>query len=410
MRKNNPVFDIRIYGMYTVDDYKREVSREMKVCVIQPAYSVDWSRSDEFFRRELELLHQCDDSMDLIVLPEYSDIPCRASTPEEDRASIAKYNETVMKECSETAKRCNAIVFVNARQMTETGLRNTTVAIGRNGEIAGRYYKEHLVRSEEFMSKLDAEYTYEHTFPTVIEIDGLRFGFLTCYDFYFYENFANMARQNYDIIIGCSHQRSDRHSATEIMCRFLAYNTNAYVVRSSISMDESSDICGASMVVAPDGEVLINMKSRVGLETVEIDPNWKYLKPAGFGNLPSSHHEYIEIGRRAWKYRPAGSAIVRYDDVMPYPRVCAYRGFSAAAPENSLAAFGAAMALGAEKIQLLKPHINREMIEKAHKNGIRCNVFYADTEDEVRELLKLGVDTVITNDYNTVAQAVKSIK
>ncbi len=532
----------------------------MKVCVIQPQYSVDWSRSDELFRREIELLHQCDESMDLIVMPEYSDVPCKASTLEEDRASISKYGEVLIKECRETAKRCNAIVFTNARQMTETGLRNTTLAIDRKGEIVGKYYKEHLVRNEEVMSKLDAEYTYEHTFPTVIEIEGLRFGFLVCYDFYFYENFANMARQNYDIIIGCSHQRSDRHSALEIMCRFLAYNTNAYVVRSSISMDESSDICGASMVVAPDGEVLVNMKSRVGLETVEIDPHWKYLKPAGFGNPPSAHHEYIEIGRRAWKYRPAGSAIVRYNAVMPYPRVCAYCGFNTIAPENSLAAFGAAIAmgaeeigfdlqvtkdgelvtvhdeelsrvsdgegkvcertyeellaldfgvkfgekfrglrvvrfedilkkfschvimnvhvkvlhdeydveamkkivelvraydceryvyfminndsvlrqfkeyapdlpvcvghdasrpwgtvdraiaLGAEKVQLSKPYLNREMIERAHKNGIRCNVFYADTEDEAKEFLELGADTVLTNDYNLVAQAVKEYK
>lgn len=129
-------------------------------------------------------------------VPECSDIPCRASTLEEERESVAKYSENVIKECRETAKRCNAIVFVNVRQMTETGLWNTTVAIDRNGETVGKYYKEHLVRNEEVITKLDAEYTYEHTLPTVIEIDGIRFGFLTCYDFYFYENFANMARQN----------------------------------------------------------------------------------------------------------------------------------------------------------------------------------------------------------------------
>jgi glycerophosphoryl diester phosphodiesterase len=37
---------------------------------------------------------------------------------------------------------------------------------------------------------------------------------------------------------------------------------------------------------------------------------------------------------------------------MPYPRVCAHRGFSAVAPENSMAAFGAAVAMGADEIEL----------------------------------------------------------
>ena len=200
--------------------------------------------------------------------------------------------------------------------------------------------------------RLDSDYTFEFSEPTVIEIEGLRFGFLTCYDFYFYEAFANMARQNLDIIIGCSHQRSDTHLALEIFSQNLAYNTNTYVIRSSVSMDENSDIGGASMVVAPTGEVLVNMHSRVGLETVAIDPKKKYYKPAGFGNPPSAHYEYIEKGRRPWKYRAAGSAIARYDGIMPYPRVCADRGFSTVAPENSLPAFGAAVAMGAQEIAL----------------------------------------------------------
>jgi glycerophosphoryl diester phosphodiesterase len=318
-------------------------------------------------------------------------------------------------------------------------------------------------------------------------------------------------------------------------------------------MDESSDIGGASMVVAQNGQVLLNMKSRVGLETVEIDPKAKYYKPAGFGNPPSAHYEYIEKGRRPWKYRPAGSAIVRPDDIMPYPRVCAHRGFNTIAPENSLPAFGAAVAMGAEeiefdlwftkdgeivsihdstldrvsngtgkvweytlselraldfgskrkeefkgmriptfedilkkfachcvmnihlktegdkpeylakvvalikkydcekyvyfmsgrnavlerlqrefpeiarccgagdgkweivdraikygckKVQLFKPYFNQEMIDKAHENGIICNVFWSDDEEETQRFLDMGIDVILTNDYNRIANIV----
>jgi hypothetical protein len=69
-----------------------------------------------------------------------------------------------------------------------------------------------------------------------------------------------------DIIIGCSLQRSDTLDALEIMCRFLAYNTNAYVVRSSVSFAEDSDVCGASMIVkCADGNprLLIRILSRI---------------------------------------------------------------------------------------------------------------------------------------------------
>lgn len=323
----------------------------MKVCIIQPHYSTDYGESDSCFLQQLQLLDACDESMDLIVLPEAADIPALANTRERAVASAEKYNATLLSRVRETARRCRALVFVNARSWHEGGLRNTTYAFDREGREVGRYYKQHLTPGEISNMHLDCGYTYEWSEPTVVEIEGLRFAFLTCYDFYFYEAFGNIARCGVDIIIGCSHQRSDTHAALEIMTRHLAYNTNAYVLRSSVSMDEHSEVGGASMVVAPTGEVLLNMHSRVGLATVEIDPRKKYFKPAGFGNPPAAHYQYIEAGRRPWKYRPAGSAIVRQDAVMPYPRVCAHRGFNTVAPENSMPAFGAAVAMGAEEIE-----------------------------------------------------------
>lgn len=528
----------------------------MKVCIIQPKYSTDYSKSDEFFQKELELLNQCDDTMDIIVLPEASDIPCLAGTKEESEKSAEKFNKILLDECSKTAKKCNSMLFVNARSFSDKGARNTTYAFNRQGEIAGMYLKQHLTPGEVSKIKLDSDYSFEFSEPTIVEMEGIRFAFLTCYDFYFYEAFANIARKNVDVIIGCSHQRSDTHEALKIMSQFLAYNTNAYVLRSSVSMDENSDIGGASMVVAPDGKVLLNMYSHVGLDTVDIDVNKKYFKPAGFGNPPSAHYEYIEKGRRPWKYRPGGSAICKHDEIMPYPRICAHRGFNTIAPENSMPAFGAAVAMGAEeiefdlwwtkdgeivsihdatldrvsdgdgfvfehtyeellnydfgikygekfkglkilkfeeilekfachtimnihlktdsnpydkkrlkkivdliekydckkyvyfmcgvdsvltlakevapditlcqgggndswaivdraikngckKVQLVKDKFNREMIDKAHSHGIRCNVFWSDDPDETKKFLDMGIDTILTNDYNIISQIIK---
>ena len=304
----------------------------------------------------ISLMDQCDDSLDIIVLPEYSDIPAAQSTKDAFHNSIKLRNKDILDRSVALAKRCNSIVFVNCADETETGYRNTTHVIDRAGNIVGKYYKAHPAPSEvktelQGGNELDVGYSYDFFEPYVIELEGIRFGFMTCYDFYFYESFAPLARKNVDVIIGCSHQRTDTHDALSIINRFLCYNTNAYLIRSSVSLGEDSQICGCSSVICPDGKVLVDMKSKIGLGITEIDPHSKYYKPAGFRGAPKAHYEYIEEGRRPWLYRNGGASCVLPDERMPYPRICAHRGFSAASPENSMPAFGSAVSLGADEIE-----------------------------------------------------------
>ena len=254
------------------------------------------------------------------------------------------------------AKRCEAIVFFNAADKTPTGWRNTTYALNREGKLVGKYYKAHPAPSEVKREKdggneLDVSYSYEFRSPDVIDIEGIRFGFMTCYDFYFYESFAPLARQGVDVIIGCSHQRTDTQEALSIINRFLCYNTNAYLLRSSVSLGLESEICGSSSVIAPDGKVIVDMKSKIGVAMAEIDTAEKYYKPAGFRGALKAHYEYIEEGRRPWLYRNGGAGIIAFDKYLPYPRLCAHRGYNTVAPENTMPAFGAAVAMGAEEIE-----------------------------------------------------------
>ena len=535
----------------------------MKVCVIQPRYSFDEKDLDSCFRSLLDLLEQCDESLDLIVLPEYSDALADVQGKDGFYGAVNQYNAILLQKASETAKRCHALVFVNAGYETENGIRNTTHAFDREGNLVGRYFKSHPAPSEvktdaEGGHELDVAYSYEGASPYILELEGLRFAFLTCYDFYFYERFAMLAREKIDIIIGCSLQRTDTHEALSIINSFLCYQTNAYLVRASVSLGETSEVCGCSAVFSPKGEQLLNMKNRVGLGICEIDPTAKYYKPAGHMGKCKAHYEYIEEGRRPWLYRNGGASVVPFDGVMPYPRLCAHRGFNTVAPENSMPAFGAAVALGAEeiefdlwstkdgvlvschdstldrvsngsgkiyehtyeellaldfgakhgekfkglkiptfeeilqkfagraimnihvkiwdknfenpmieeivalirkydceqhiyfmtssdtmiqrvmayapdlrvcvgwdknkdplsmvrraialgayKIQLFKPYFNQETVEMAHAHGILCNVFYADDPEEAKQYFAMGIDTVLTNDYLTVYNAVK---
>ena len=329
-------------------------SRTIKACVMQPPYALDVADIEKSMQWEFDALKKCDPSLDLIVLPEASDRQARVGSREQAVAAAKKYNAPLLAACAETAKRCQATVFVNALDFTPTGERNTTFAFDKTGACVGKYDKEHLTAGEWKKLGFDESYMWKWTEPKILEVDGVRYAFLTCYDFYFYENFANIARLKPDVIIGCSHQRSDPHPILETIGKFLAYNTGAYLVRASVSMGANSPVGGGSMVVAPSGEMLGNMFSRVGTLTVEFDPHAKYLKPMGYGNPPGLHSTYIEVGRRPWKYRPAGSAIIPgyRDAAKALPkRLCAHRGFSTVAPETSLPAFGSAVALGANEIE-----------------------------------------------------------
>ena len=328
----------------------------MKVCVIQPYYSFDSKDTAYCYDEMVRLLDSCDDSADIIVLPEYSDVPADQGNKKDFHESLNKYNSDIMERAIAAAKRCNSIVFVNAGYETEKGWINTTHAIDRQGNIVGRYFKAHPAPSEvkteaEGGNELRVDYSYKYEEPYVVEIEGIRFGFMTCYDFYFYENFAPLARKNIDVIIGCSHQRTDSHEALGLINRFLCYNTNAYLIRASVSLGLDSKICGCSCIIAPDGEMLVDMRSSIGVGSCDIDPHKKFYKMAGHKGSLKAHYEYIEEGRRPWLYRNGGASVLPFDKVMQYPRLCAHRGFNSVAPENTMPAFGAAVALGASEIE-----------------------------------------------------------
>ena len=64
-----------------------------------------------------------------------------------------------------------------------------------------------------------------------------------------------------------------------------------------------------------------------------------------------------------------------------------------------------AIRYGCQKVQFFKEYFNQELIDLAHENNIKCNYFYTDDPERAKELLDMGIDTVLTNSYFAVAQA-----
>ncbi len=314
---------------------------QMKARVIQPLFAMDEAGLDASYEWTLRELRDCDPSLDIVVLPEFSEVPGKTSAPG-FLETVHKYGPQLLEACQETARRCSTLVFCGAIDTSWDVPRNAIFVYGRDGSLLGKYYKEHLTAGEWQKYGLDKSYTEQWNEPYLLDIEGVRYMFLICYDFYFYENYSNIARWKPDVIIGASHQRSDPHHVLDIIDQFCAYNTGAYLVRASVSMGRNSDIGGCSCVVGPDGKIMGNLYSKVDHLDVCFDPHKKFLKPAGYGNPPAMHSEYIEIGRRPWKYRPGGSAIVPPLSEQPSERTRVY--------SNDLATLGAAVATGVQEI------------------------------------------------------------
>ena len=141
----------------------------MKACIFQPPYSRNLDFSDHYFGYKMRLLDECDESLDIIVLPEYSDVPCAAESMEDNFYYHDKYFDILINKCKETAKRCNSLLFVNALSLEEGAFRNTTFAFGRNGELLGKYFKLHLPPSEKYTLQLDESYAENYSEPYINE-------------------------------------------------------------------------------------------------------------------------------------------------------------------------------------------------------------------------------------------------
>ena len=323
----------------------------MKVCAIQPPYGHTPELAEKTVEFIINELDSCDESLDLILTPEYANTP-GTIPPEQALAFADKWRQKLEDAAVAAARRCNAVVVLSYSARAQNCERNTSRVFLPTGEVAGEYWKQQLVLSEPRDHKVDNSYALLPRTPTVVEVNGLKFGFVICYDAYFNEYIEYLAAQQVDMVLVSAMQRAETFDNLRLLNRMLAFRTNAFVLRASYSMGENTSVGGTSLVVDPAGKILADMESRTGKLIYDIpDPKWKYMRSNSFGGSMILNDKFIDQGRTPWAYRPAGPFVRLDDNRMAYPRVCAHRGFHTQLPENTLPAFGAAIALGADEIE-----------------------------------------------------------
>lgn len=258
----------------------------LKVTVVQPPYFCGENpdaKIADFLMSQVKKVQK--DS--LIILPEYSNAGGLSDAESELRALPRA--EEMLKQAAITAKSNSAYVAINVLQERDGEIKNSTYLFNKKGEVAFVYDKIHLPPSEVALG------VERGRGACVCELDGIRFGFMTCYDVYFNEQIEFIAKHKPDIVLIPGYQRGERIDIIHAQAKLTAFRCNAFVARSSYSMNDSEH-GGCSMIVAPDGQILQNLGKEVGSISAEIDEKWKYMRTAGFGGGIIRNDDFISGG------------------------------------------------------------------------------------------------------------------
>ena len=260
----------------------------MKITVVQPPYFIGENPDEkiaDFLINELQKVEK--DA--LIVLPEYSNAG-GISDIEREKAAMPRAKE-MLKIAATVAKEQSAYVAINVLEDRSGEIKNSTYLFDKKGNVHFVYDKIHLPPSE---VSLGVQYGDG---ACVCDLDGIRFGFLTCYDVYFNEQIEYLASQKPDIILLPGYQRGEATDIIRAQTKLIAFRCNSFVAKSSYSMD-SDEKGGCSMIVAPDGSILRDMGKSIGAISANIEPNEKHMRTAGFGGGMIRNDDFINDGLR----------------------------------------------------------------------------------------------------------------
>lgn len=277
------------------------------------------------------------------MLPEYANAPGLDDRDAMQRFAAGPGAEFVQA-IAASARRLECTIVLAVLERSRSRWFNRSLVFDAGGRLAFAYDKVHLTDAERDELGLTAGAA-----PAVFETGGARIGFATCLDMYFPEHFEALAARHADIVLCPSYQRSESVRRIRLLAQARALDSGVYVVRSSYFMGKSS-AGGHSLVASPAGELLVEAETGACVLEAEIEPKRKFLKPASHGRGLVEHREFLETHRKPAAYRPRAERAIRLATA-PFPRICAHRGLSRACPENTLPAFAAAMAVGADEME-----------------------------------------------------------
>ncbi|GIG38611.1 carbon-nitrogen hydrolase family protein [Cellulomonas phragmiteti] len=171
---------------------------------------------------------------------------------------------------------------------------NAVVAVGADGEVAGVYRKVHLYdafghRESQRLAPGPADAP-----PLVLDVGGLRFGVLTCYDLRFPEVARRLVDAGADVLLvpaaWAAGDLKAMHWRTLAVARAIE-NTAAVLAVGQAGRG----VVGRSLVVGPDGVVGLEADDTPQVRTVDLDA--EELRAVRERNPSLTHRRYAVVPR-----------------------------------------------------------------------------------------------------------------
>ena len=235
---------------------------------------------------------------DLIVLPEYANVPGLGEC-DEVRSFAAGDGAGFIRKVTARAIELHAAVTFSLAVEDGDHWYNRAVLHDADGALAAAYDKIHITDADPMgMSP--------GTSVVAAKWGSCTVAFAVCFDLYFAEYFAALSALGVDLIICPSYQRSESAERICLQCRARALDTGAWLVRGSYAMHRE-DSGGRSLAAAPDGSLPAVAGGEPEVLHVSFDPRQKFVKPASHGSAPVEHRELIESHRQDAVYRSVRS-------------------------------------------------------------------------------------------------------
>jgi predicted amidohydrolase len=147
-------------------------------------------------------------------------------------------------------------------------LHNTSVLVDPAGAVRLQYRKSHLFGYK----SAEAQLLTPGDGASVIDMDGIRVGAVTCYDLRFPELFRQMLDEGAEMFCVTSAWPRRRLDHWRTLCRARAIENLAWLVAcNGGGADNGVPLAGHSMVVDPWGEVVAEADEEPAVLTAEID-------------------------------------------------------------------------------------------------------------------------------------------
>ncbi len=233
----------------------------MKIALLQ--YAPEWENIENNIITVNEMLNNCDDDTDLIILPEMS---LTGFTMHSHRFAQEIDSEEMLFFINRS-KKLKKHIFAGLIEKEEGEFFNSLIHFNSDGLINARYRKIHL-----FSMANEHKFYNAEKEPVITKTGNVHIGLSICYDLRFPELYRFYGKEKTEIIINIANWPVPRIEHWKALLRARAIENQCYMIGvNRIGKDPYNEYNGASSVYDPLGNEILTAEDEENVFTVDLD-------------------------------------------------------------------------------------------------------------------------------------------